>query len=100
MCNMNQANVVLNNKCRLHTLDLAVDPTVGWLESMKAAVAVETAAEVAVGKAVATAAAAVAVAALAAVEREKFLELVRHRRWPWKLFPSLPDLDSVAFHLI
>ena len=81
MCNMNQANVALNNKCRLHTLDLAVDPTVGWLESMKAAVAVETAAGAAVGRAVATAVAAAA-AELADVEKEKFLELVRHRRWP------------------
>ena len=98
---MNQANVALNNKCRLHTLDLAVDPTVGWLESMKAAVAVETAAEVAVGTAVEIASVvAVAAAELAAVEKEKFLELVRHRRWPWESFPSSPDLDSVAFHLI
>ena len=83
MCNMNQANVVLNNKCRLHTLDLAVDPTVGWLESMKAAVAVETAAEVAVGKAVATAAA----AELAVAEKERHLGPARHRRWPWESFP-------------
>ena len=98
MYNMNQANAVLNNKCRLHTLDLAVDPTGGWLESRKAAVAVETAAEAAVGRAVATAAA--AAAELAAVAREKFLELVRPRHWPWESFPSSPGLDSVAFHLI
>ena len=81
MCNMNQANVFLNNKYRLHTLDLAVDPTVGWLESMKAAVAVETAAEVAVGKAVATAAAAAA-AELAVAEKERHLGPAKHRRWP------------------
>ena len=86
MCNMNQANVFLNNKYRLHTLDLAVDPTVGWLESMKAAVAVETAAEVAVGRAVLTAAVAAA-AALAVAERRWHLGLVRHRRWPWESFP-------------
>ena len=98
---MNQANVALNNKCRLHTLDLAVDPTVGWLESMKAAVAVETAAEAAVGRAVATAAAAaVAAAELAAVARAKFLELVRPQHWPWESFPSSPGLESIAFHLI
>ena len=86
MYNMNQANVFLNNKYRLHTLDLAVDPTVGWLESMKAAVAVETAAEVAVGRAVLTAAVAAAVA-LPVVERKRYLGLVRHRRWPWESFP-------------
>ena len=85
MCNMNQANVDLNNTCRLHTVDLAVDPIEGWLESMEAAVAVETAAEVAVGTADETAAA-VAVAGLA-VERERRLELVRHQRWLWELFP-------------
>ena len=98
---MNQANAHLNNKGRLDALDLAVDPTGGWSESTEAAVAVGTAAEVADGTAVATAAAAVAAAAeLAVVEREKFLELVRHRRWPWESFPSSPGLDSVAFHLI
>ena len=89
MCNMNQASAHLNNKGRLDTLDLAVDPTEGCLESMKAAVAGETAAEVAVGTAVGTAAAAAAVAAaveLDVVERERNLELVEHRRWPWELF--------------
>ena len=99
MCNMNQANGHLNNKGRLDTLDLAVDPTGGWLESIEAAVAEETAAEAAVGRAVAIVAAA-AVAELAAVEGEKFLELARHRRWPWESFPSSPVLDSVLFHLI
>ena len=51
---------------------------------MAAAVAEETAAEVAVGIAVETAAAAVA---LAVVERKRNLELVKHRRWPWESFP-------------
>ena len=96
MCNMNQANAHLNNKGRLDTLDLAVDPTGGWLESIEAVVAEETAVEVAVETAVEVAAAAV----LAAVEGEKFLELARHRRWPWESFPSSPGWDSVAFHLI
>ena len=83
---MNQANAHLNNKGRLDTLDLAVDPTGGWLESIEAAVAEETAAEAAVGTAVGTAAVAAAVE-LAVVERERHLELVRHRRWPWESFP-------------
>ena len=102
MCNTNQANADLNNRCKLHTVDLAVDPTEGWLESMKAAVAVETAAEVAVETAVEVAAAAAVAAAaeLAAVEGEKFLELARLRRWLWESFPSLPGRDLVAFHLI
>ena len=99
MCNTNQANADLNSRCRLHTVDLAVDPTEGWLESIEAVVAEETAAEAAVGRAVAIVAAA-AVAELAAVEGEKFLELARHRRWPWESFPSSPGWDSVAFHLI
>ena len=89
MCNMNQASAHLNNKGRLDTLDLAVDPTEGCLESMKAAVAGETAAEAAAGIAVEIAAdAAVAVSVeLAVVGRERHLELVRHRRWPWESFP-------------
>ena len=86
MFNKNQVNVHLNNKGRLDTLYLAVDPIEGWLESMKAAVAVETAAEVAVGTAVETAAAAVA-AELAVVEGERILGLVEHLRWPWESFP-------------
>ena len=102
MCNMNQADVPQNNKDRLDTLDLAVDPTEGCLESIEAVVAEETAAEAAVGTAVeiAAAAAVAAAAELAAVEGEKFLELARHRRWPWESFPSSLVLDSVAFHLI
>ena len=96
MCNTNQANADLNNRCKLHTVDLAVDPTEGWLESIEAVVAEETAVEVAVETAVEVAAAAV----LAAVEGEKFLELARHRRWPWESFPSSPVLDSILFHLI
>ena len=95
MCNMNQADVPQNNKDRLDTLDLAVDPTEGCLESIEAVVAEETAAEAAVGRAVA-----IVAAAAVAVEGEKFLELARHRRWPWESFPSLMGLDSVAFHLI
>ena len=88
MCNMNQEDAHLNNKGRLHTLDLAVDPIGGWMESIEAAVAEEIAAEVAVGNAVATVAAAVAAAVeFAVVEREKNLELVEHRRWPWESFP-------------
>ena len=88
MCNMNQANAHLNNKGRLDTLDLAVDPTEGCLESIEAVVAEETAAEAAVGRAVGTAAAAVAAAVeLAVVERERHLEPVEHRRWPWESFP-------------
>ena len=82
MCSKNQANVDLNNTCRLHTVDLVVDPIGGWLESMEAAVAVETAAEVAVGTAVE-----IAVAAGLAVEKERRLELVRHQRWLWESFP-------------
>ena len=90
MCNMNQANVDLNNTCRLHTVDLVVVPIGGWLESMEAAVAVETAAEVAVGTADETAAAvAVELAVEQAVERKRNLELVEHRRWPWESFPCL-----------
>ena len=102
MCNMNQEDAHLNSKGRLHTLDLAVDPTGGWLESIEAAVAEETAAEAAAGIAVeiAAAAAVAAAAELAAVEGGKFLELARHRRWPWESFPSSPGWDSVAFHLI
>ena len=53
---------------------------------MAAAVAEETAAEVAVGIAVETAAAAVA-AELAVVEGERILGLVEHLRWPWESFP-------------
>ena len=89
MCNMNQANAHLNNKGRLDTLDLAVDPTGGWLESIEAAVAEETAAEAAAGIAVEIAAAAAVAAAveLAVVERERHLEPVEHRRWPWESFP-------------
>ena len=89
MCNTNQANADLNNRCKLHTVDLAVDPTEGWLESIEAVVAEETAVKVAVETAVEVAAAAVVatVAELAAVEWEKFLELARHRRWPWESFP-------------
>ena len=82
MYSKNQVNADLNNTSRLHTVDLAVDPTEGWLESMKAAVAVETAAEVAGETAVEVAAAAAVAAAaeLAVVERERHLELVRLRR--------------------
>ena len=98
MCSKNQVNEHLNSTCRLHTVDLTVDPIGGWLESIEAAVAVETAAEVAVGTADGTAAAAGAVE-LAAVEKEKHLGLAGHRRWPWESFPPLPELDSVAFHL-
>ena len=89
MCNTNQANADLNNRCKLHTVDLAVDPTEGWLESMKAAVAGETAAEAVVGTVVEIAAAAAVAAAveLAVVERERHLEPVEHRRWPWESFP-------------
>ena len=89
MCNMNQANAHLNSKCKLHALDLAVGPTEGWMESIEAAVAGETAAEAAAGIAVEIAAAAAVAAAveLAVVERERHLELVRHQRWPWELFP-------------
>ena len=79
MCNMNQANAHLNNKGRLDTLDLAVDPIGGWLESIEAAVAEETAAEAAAGIAVEI--------ELAVVERERHLEPVEHRRWPWESFP-------------
>ena len=93
MYSKNQVNADLNNTSRLHTVDLAVDPTEGCLESIEAVVAEETAAEAAVGRAV-------AIVAAAAVEGEKFLELARHRRWPWESFPSSPGWDSVAFHLI
>ena len=89
MCNMNQANGHLNNKGRLDTLDLTVDPTEGCLESIEVAVAEETAAAAAAGIAVEIAAAAAVAAAveLAVVERERHLELVRHQRWPWESFP-------------
>ena len=86
MCNMNQANAHLNNKGRLDTLDLTVDPTEGCLESIEVAVAEETAAAAAAGIAVEIAAAA-AVAELAVVEKERILELEEHRRWPWESFP-------------
>ena len=84
MCNMNQANAHLNNKGRLDTLVLTVDPTEGCLESIE--VAEETAAAAAAGIAVEIAAAA-AVAELAVVEKERNFELVEHRRWPWESFP-------------
>ena len=89
MYSKNQVNADLNNTSRLHTVDLAVDPTEGWLESIEAVVAEETAAEAAAGIAVEIAAAAAVAAAveLAVVERERNLELVEHRRWPWELFP-------------
>ena len=80
MCNMNQANAHLNNKGRLDTLVLTVDPTEGCLESIE--VAEETAAGIAV-----EIAAAAAVAELAVVEKERILELEEHRRWPWESFP-------------
>ena len=85
MCNMNQANAHLNNKGRLDTLDLTVDPTEGCLESIEVAVAEETAAGIAVE--IAAAAAVAAAVELAVVERERNLELEEHRRWPWESFP-------------
>ena len=59
------------------------------MESIEVAAAEETAAEAAAGIAVEIAAAAAVAAAveLAVVERERYLELVGHRRWLWESFP-------------